>query len=325
MNLVREYYSVKEAAELLPYSEPELWHSIETGQLHGDLLSPRRRYLAVLFDGERQGIVGIGTCEYKGLIRVHQSWIELLMQAGEIVLNREAEPLSRDKISGWSGDVPFSGQNFPAELAGWDRELSEGGLRQPNLLPLPVVSTSWRRSVYDAVSALAEAYKKANPEREASPLYELSASRVPNPHFYDYTPNGKFAKEDIRLSPECVERLKQPSAPAQGAGSAGSESVVGRIQAAVPAEKQRESQLHQLFYRIMKSGEALKAQDVWNVTKHEAQSEMKDRVYDVDAILRSVDNERILWQSIYAEPGDLQSFKRSSLSPTLSKIKKWDG
>jgi hypothetical protein len=251
MSPVRKYYAVSEAAQVLPYSELDLWHFIETGQLRPDLLSPRRKFVAVLWDGERRGRVGVGVCQYHGLLRVHPSWIELLLRAGEIILNREAEPVSRGNITGWSREFPFKAHGAPEEIAGWDIEFSEGELRPPFLLPLPVPVQNWKKFALNAISHFVEKSNELDPKAEIPEPRIAREAKELRDYDYDYSQNGRFAREHLRLSPEVVARLEKVGDVEAAHSAPAVDSIVKRTQASVPNEKQRESQLHKLIYRFI--------------------------------------------------------------------------
>ncbi len=110
VKLQRTYYSVEEAAEVVDHSCSDLWHFIESGQLHPCLLSPKRTYIVTTWDKLAQEWVGHATCTYRGLLRVHENCLARILDQGEVQLGGPALPLDYKAITMWRADNPYLGR-----------------------------------------------------------------------------------------------------------------------------------------------------------------------------------------------------------------------
>lgn len=137
----RKYYSIAEAAEVLDYSEADLWHFVESGQLVPGLLSPTRKYIPVTKHLDVDEWVGHGTCFYRGMLRVHGAWIRRIVENTSVEISGPLKAVDLDAINGWTPQCPYD-QKLPAPLYTWIGTSSEELNNGFHLIPAAEVKIS---------------------------------------------------------------------------------------------------------------------------------------------------------------------------------------
>ncbi len=313
----RKYYNIAEAAEVLPYSESDLWHFIKTGQLVPDLLSPKRRYLFIVWDQNNKRLVANSTCQYYGLLRVHHSWIDSLLVRKEIILTKWATPLDASHISSFEDEYPFGDHEPPADLI-WDEEAcpAGGALR---LMPLPKIQ---RSALYTVGKLLENGLEKAS-GGIATGDDDIGQVQMPEifkkEYVYSYAQMGRFTIDDLCISPEMLASLEPTFNGKQDNNALVIDPDCSQPPDQSPANRpplKRTDAMGELLWRVLSQHPDISAKECISLLEHEIDAEVPQ--YDLDSIVVSVDVLAVEWRD---QKGREKTLKLASLANRLSTLR----
>tara|TARA_R110002167_G_scaffold71688_1_gene202068 strand:+ start:1663 stop:2625 length:963 start_codon:yes stop_codon:yes gene_type:complete len=310
------WYTLKEAQELLSFNRSELLHQIDTGAIQPVATTKQRSFLVFMRDADKRWL-GLGTCRYRGCLTLHPNTVTNLLENEEINLGSgSGRFLEPEKVTNWSAHYPFKQQPPFGVIQKWHgREIVDIDLTRCAATPLPEERQSSEAVASKMITGLSSFIEEmtssqANSGHKQIPvenpyLSALVAKAKTVPITLDFKMNSLFKLEDLRIPQSEVAKILQTAQRSEA-----------RIEPP-KLERQRTSQLHELFVRALTDNPAVKSGQLWKLIK--ADYEEEKPAYDIDGIIERMDSEGINWIS---RGENEQHCSRRSFPVTLSKLRK---
>jgi len=290
------WYTLEETQHKLELTQSELFYAIEQKELMPILFSPLRPFLGFsAFTADHR--VGCVHFSYQGPLKADQALLQKLAKGHQGSFYSRYHLLDTDGISNVGYSNPFESEMPNAVVTDWipgNRDETE------NDTYIVVAMPNETRSVASAVRLAAELFAK-----DSAVSSEEGLKRISNiPYDYNWRHNGKWVASDMRIASSEIDRFQSPP----------EETIVEN---APDSSRQRTNLLHELFLRIMKEHQGIKARELWQLIRDNEES-IPPR-YDKDSIITSINASELLWQSNFTTE---QYFDKKSLSSRMSKLKK---
>lgn len=320
MELKREYYSLEEAANLLEdYSIEDLDHFIEIGKIEPCLYSSTRKYVAATWDAKNRYWIAHATCFYRGLLKVHKSWVESLWDKGEINLSKASSPVDRSSIRLWDTKYPYKGKSPSVVFDVWEpMELTDLENKSVWLIPFATEGESLHHILNKVgdifVNQLATKENGRKIDQVGARSYEKTVLPDSQRYAYGFDTNGKFNRDDLRLLPLHINALTKPIRDPEPQYSV---QVAQRItQDSLPWNDSQKggTRINEPLERLFRHSPDQPAKNYWRLLREGYEK------FDQDQVIEQVTNGEIHWFTFSDEP-KVMTYK--TFENKISKIKKF--
>ncbi len=291
-------YPFSEALTKLDLSPAELSYEIDRGSIEAVVYTPSRNLLLFRHDKNNQWI-GFATCQYRGHLLVHKSFIQLLIDNQNSHLGKAtARVLDIDGVTHLSTEYPFKYESMHAPFSEWKSFPPEELTRYISKLgavPMPREQEHGMKIIQDLVHSFTGNKKKDPIKIHEGPDLVLN-----------FQENSKFSKNDLRIPCSEISRFNR------------NKKINRPKPVAVDTKSgKRSSQALELIKRVFLENPSYSSNQLWNIIREDCDTD--EPLYDTDYILINVDSECIEWKSTY---GNEQSMKRGRFSNVISQLRK---
>lgn len=300
----RKYYTPAEAAQVANISKSDILHFIETDQLPACLLATRRQFIIVNFtdDGE---LVATGTATFTGLFSVHNSWIQTLLEKGEIVFNTWGLPIYPSDFQAYSPQKPFKSNLLPERLSKWQptewEKIDHDSIR---IFPCPVEMVNpWHNM--DNMLKLFQKSQGVNPT-------DISGDREIPQFVFDFNLNGKFELKDLRITASELNTLIHPDSSEDTAN----ENAEKEIKLIWCRSRKRNIQIDPIIERLFILNPGNSYRDLWELLENDIDEDNPQ--YDLNGTVTSMDSQSLEWVTT---KGDSKSLNLKTFINKISEIR----
>lgn len=266
------WYTLKDAQQKLELTQTDLLYAIEQQKLTPILFSPTRQFLALSVVSASQR-TGCAHFSYQGpLLSTMPGVLQRIAKSQPAPPIAAYQLLDTEGLSAISYSYPFKAALPSQILTSWESG-SIDSLKNGDyvIIGRPSEYQSAKAIKQLALSSIASAMTDTASD-SAESLKKLSQI----PYTYDWSENGQWSIQDLRIPASEIQRYKTPKQL---------------------STKRRYHQLHQLIDRIDKALPGMNNHEIWQIIKHECEADNK--IYDTDKILRKVTRDTIIWYSAY--------------------------
>lgn len=307
--ILKNYYRIEELKIRFDISESDILYWLENEQISFVTPQPNQKYV---IGGWAEGgaFIGYGIAEYKGLIAVSSEVEKQIFEKGKAVIN-SCWLTEKDKIIYISESYEFKVPLPNNYIKYW----------QPNMLS----NIEWNKIPAKRYPTIgkdnAQLFKVAIESISGS----ISGKDVSN-LFDDESqikdvlkaPFLQIKKEDLCVTQAQLINLGviKPDKGSESTQNIANNISLLKINSQEPIK--RSSQLTTLIERIVIAKPKIKTIEVWRRLRVEVETDLLDREYDTEGILKDMTANELFWDSRY---GHSPSVKKSTFDAKVSRIR----